>query len=146
MNIARGCAVCSEGDAESLASPVIYVQMLGNKMAPTLKCTVLVPYQIHVLFMNCSAKYCCWLVGYGHNVVIFVSVMIENDLKYSCSFHVWQSSAYYLSGTDEVLAKETGRFTKQMNARKKKISLSKHTMMETLRSLADARYTRLEVD
>lgn len=67
-----------------------------------------------------------------------------NDFEHSCFVHEGRQSVYLFTGADANPARETQRFSPQVNARQNKMHLLHDAMMEILRPLADAGSASLE--
>lgn len=138
MSSLEHSVACKDGNAEVPNSFVGYLQVFNYEIAATLRITALVVYPVHVVLLHCSSLYHRWIIKYGYTVFCLLPVRLGSDLKDSCSIHEGWPSVYWLTGTDEVHAKETRRFSSQGNEGQNKMSLLQDAIMKILRPLADA--------
>lgn len=61
-----------------------YVLVLSDKIAKKLMSKFLNAYPVHVLLMNCSAKYYRCAIEQGHSVVTFLAVKITTNFLELC--------------------------------------------------------------
>lgn len=85
---------------------LLEMEMMG-KIANVLESTAIVVYPVHVVVMNCSAKYLRFLLEQGYSVVTFQPVKASIDLIEGCCTVEDRSSVNLLTGTDEVSVEGT---------------------------------------